>query len=116
MFANIAKPLARLTEEGCKFSWNSDCQQAFNTLKGHLSTAPALSYPFTDRHFILDTDARNVDIGGVLSQLQDGYEKVIGYFSKVLSKAERNYCVNRRELLAVKWNTSVDICIEKSSC
>ena len=28
-------------------------------------------------------------------------EKVIAYFSKVLNKSERNYCVTRRELLAV---------------
>jgi hypothetical protein len=49
----------------------------------------------------LDTDASNVGIGGVLSQVQDGHERVISYFSKTLSKVERNYCVTRRELLAI---------------
>ena len=36
----------------------------------------------------------------VLSQVQNGEERVIGYYSKTLSKPERNYCVTRRELLA----------------
>jgi len=36
-----------------------------------------------------------------LSQKQDGVEKVISYFSRVLNRAERNYCVTRRELLSI---------------
>ena len=49
--------------------------------------------------FIVDTDASNVWIGGVLSQVQDGSKHVVTYFSTTLSKAEMN-CVTRRELLA----------------
>ena len=32
-FSKIASPLTNLTKEGTKFSWTSDCQQAFNTMK-----------------------------------------------------------------------------------
>lgn len=100
-FANIAKPLTRLTEEGRRFIWEMDCQDAFKQLKHSLTSAPVLSYPLPEGQFVLDTDASNVGIGGVLSQIQDGHERVISYFSKTLSKPERNYCVTRRELLAV---------------
>jgi len=40
-------------------------------------------------------------IGAVMSQKQEGTEKVIAYFSRVLSKTGRNYCITRRELLAM---------------
>lgn len=38
---------------------------------------------------------------GALSQRQDGSERVIAYFSRIFGKAERNYCVTCRELLAI---------------
>ena len=50
--------------------------------------------------FYLDTDASDKGVGAVLSQEQDGRE-VLDYASRTLSKAERNYDVTRRELLAV---------------
>ncbi|XP_011637221.1 uncharacterized protein LOC105427251 [Pogonomyrmex barbatus] len=50
---------------------------------------------------ILDTDASGFGIGAILSQVQDGYERVIAYYSRVLNKPERNYCTIRRELLAL---------------
>jgi len=57
--------------------------------------------PREEGELVLDTDAPNFGIGAVLSQKQDGVEKVISYFSRVLNRAERNYCVTRRELLSI---------------
>ena len=60
-----------------------------------------MAHPQDDGQFILDTDASGTMIGCVLSQVQDGKEKVIAYESQTLSRTERNYCVTDRELLAV---------------
>ena len=57
--------------------------------------------PNDEGKFILDTDASNRSIGGVLSQIQDGVERVIAYASRSLDRRESNYCVTRKELLAV---------------
>ena len=60
-----------------------------------------MSFPTETDQFIIDTDASLVGQGAVLSQKIDGKEKVIGYFSKCFTRAERKYCVTRRELLAI---------------
>ncbi|KAG7517886.1 hypothetical protein JOB18_018680 [Solea senegalensis] len=48
-----------------------------------------------------DFDASNVGLGAVLSQVGPDAEKVVAYFSRILNKSERRYCVTWRELLAV---------------
>ena len=100
-YGDIAEPLVRLTDAKAEFRWTPACQQAFDNLKLRLTTAPILAYPNKEDQFILDTDASDVAIGAVLSQRQGHQEKVIAYGSKALSKEERNYCVTRKELLAV---------------
>ena len=100
-FSSIAAPLHKLAEKSARFVWTEDCEEAFNKLKQALSSAPILGYPMAEGQYILDTDASNFAVGGVLSQVQDGEERVIAYGSKSLKKAERNYCVTRRELLAI---------------
>ena len=76
-------------------------QNAFETLQKCLVTAPVLGYPDPKLPYILDTDASGDGVGAVLSQVQGGEERVIGYYSKTLTPPEKNYCVTRRELLAV---------------
>ena len=62
---------------------------------------PILGYPKDNGLYILDTDASDVGVGGVLSQIQNDQEVVISYGSRTLSPQEKNYCVTRKELLAV---------------
>lgn len=100
-FSSIAKPLYALTDKQFKFSWNEQCQRSFQELKRVMTSSPVFSFPLEKGEFVLDTDASGFGIGAVLSQVQQGQEKVIAYFSRTLSKTERNYCVTRRELLAI---------------
>ncbi|GFW34934.1 retrovirus-related Pol polyprotein from transposon 297 [Trichonephila clavipes] len=100
-FSNIARPLHKLTESKQKFQWTKECEDSFLQLKEALTSSPILIYPQPDKPFILDTDASNESVGAVLSQEIDGQERVVAYWSKYLSKPERNYCVTRKELLAI---------------
>jgi len=100
-FSSLAKPLYTLTENKSKFLWEDKCQDAFDELKRVLSSTPVFSFPREKGEFILDTNASNIRIGAVFSQRQEGKKKIIAYYSRVLNKPERNYCVTRRELLAI---------------
>src|SRR5437867_4229034 len=100
-FGQIAAPLHALTGKNSRFVWTEDCEIAFEALKQCLVSSPVLAMPSDHGEYRLDTDASNVAIGAVLSQVQGGEERVIAYASRTLSRSERNYCVTRRELLAV---------------
>ena len=76
-FSNIAKPQHQLSEKNAKFLWTEECNTAFRFLKQHLTKTPTLVYPDFKKPFILDTDASNVAIGALLSQVADGVDSVL---------------------------------------
>ena len=102
-FATIAAPLHALTSKARRFEWNQECQDAFEDLKKRLTSAPVLAMPLDEGRYYLDTDASYGSIGAVLSQVQEGQEKVIAYASRTLNRPEQNYCVTRKELLAIVY-------------
>ena len=81
--------------------WTMEADYAFQKLKHLLTVAPVLGYPTMEDPFVLDTDASLNGVGAVLSQVQNGQERALSYYSHRLSRAERNYCVTRRKLLAI---------------
>lgn len=62
-----------------------------------------LTFPTTEDHFILDTDASANGIEVVLSQIHNGQEGVISYAIKTLNQAEKRYCTTKREPLAIVY-------------
>jgi hypothetical protein len=61
--------------------WIEDCDLSFRTLKELLVSPSILSYPIRTGLFVLDTDESNFGLDAVLSQSQDGQERVICYYS-----------------------------------
>jgi hypothetical protein len=101
-FSEIAKPLHAMTSQKGDLQWTPESIRAFEKLKKVLTRTPILAYPdMLGEEFILDTDASGFAIGAVLSQVQEGQERVIAYASRTLSEEEQRYCTTRRELLAV---------------
>ena len=107
-YAKIAEPLNRLLKTGSIFKWDQHCQQAFETLKERLMTAPILVFPDFRKPFKLITDASDFALGAVLAQKNDkNQEQVISYASRTLQPPERKYTVTEKEALAVVWSTGL---------
>ena len=101
-YSRIAGPLFKLTQKSVRqYNWNECCTEAFQELKRRLTNPPILAFPRFDCKFLIATDASDSAIGAVLSQVQEGAEKVIAYWSRQLTKAERNYSTIEREALAI---------------
>ena len=100
-FATIARPLHELTKKGRHFEWTHRQEEAFELLKKKLTEAPVLATPRDEGMYYLDIDTSDQALGAVLQQEQDGVIRVIGYASRALSDAEKNYCTTRKELLAI---------------
>lgn len=100
-FSSVVSPLTSLLKRKAKWIWSEDQETSFNALKSALTQAPILARPDFDKPFQLQTDASDTGLGAVLTQIQDGEERVIAFCSRALSPAERNYTVTEKECLAV---------------
>jgi len=102
-YATVAAPLHDLTKKDVAYVWSPEAQPAFEMLKEALTSPPILAMPNDEDIMILDTDACDKSIAALLSQVQSGEERVIAYAGRILTKREVNYCITRKELLAVVY-------------
>ena len=106
-FADVATPLVTLTGKDVPFVWDASCSSAFGTLRDALIHVPILAFPTEAGQYILDTDASNFGLGGVLGQIQGDVECVVAYCSHTLRPSQQRYCTTKREMLA-----AVAMCIQ----
>ncbi|GJR01504.1 putative reverse transcriptase domain-containing protein [Tanacetum coccineum] len=85
------------TEKNKPYVWGDDEEEAFQTLKLKLCSAPILSLPEGSKNFVVYCDASLKGFGAVLLQR----ENVIAYASRQLRKNEENYTTHDLELGAV---------------
>ena len=85
--------------------WTQEHQGVLEKLVDCLANPPILGYPDYGLPFVLHTDASNEGLGAVLYQRQYGKMRVIGYGSRTLTTAEKNYHLHsgKLEFLALKW-------------
>ena len=96
-FSRISKSITGLLKNQAKFVWSPDCEEAFQTLKRLLTTAPVLAQLDIEKPFDVYCDASSIGIGCVL--MQEG--RVIAYASRQLKRNEEHYPTHDLELAAV---------------
>ena len=109
-YSKVARPLTAMLRKDATPNWDDPTaseRSAFEELKERLTSPPVLVLPKRDRPFMIDTDASAYQLGAVLLQQQDEANpsvwSPVGYWSKTLNDAERNYSATERECFAVVW-------------
>jgi hypothetical protein len=69
-YADICSPLFELLRKGTKWNWESKHEEAFESIKSSLQSAPVLGHPIEGLPYRLYTDASDMAIGCALQQIQ----------------------------------------------
>ena len=93
-----------LQKKAKKFKWTDEAEKAFNEIKKLLISPPVLKTPTSDGLFRLESDTSREGVGGTLLQKQGDKWVVIGYHSKRLPKAAKNFGVTELELTRLLVN------------
>ncbi|XP_062538482.1 uncharacterized protein LOC134206773 [Armigeres subalbatus] len=100
-FSGVTAALTDLLQTKSKLiRWDDDAERAFCDIKECLITSPILGSPDFSREFAIQTDASDVAVAGVLTQQQEGGERIISYFSHKLTTPQKNYHAAEKEALA----------------
>jgi hypothetical protein len=89
--------MTELLKKGVKYEWSQKCEDAFHTLRQHLTTALVLAQPDNTKSFEVYCNASGTGLGYVLMQ-DNG---VIAYACRALRPHEQNYPTHDLELAAV---------------
>ena len=100
-YSTTIVPLLTLLKKNQPFNWTNVCAEAFQNLKNIFKSANILNHPDSSKAFVVEADASDFAIGGVLSQEYDGMLRPVAYYSRKLSSPEINYEVHDKELLAI---------------
>jgi hypothetical protein len=94
--ATICRPLHEALKKN-NFTWGSDQNEAFTTLKKAMTTPLVLALPNIDLPFILETDASGTGLGAVLMQLG----RPIAFFSKAIGPKAASLSIYEKEAMAI---------------
>ena len=109
-FADISRPLTKLTRHNIMFKWTEQCQRAFNHLHELLMEYPILHYLDPKQGYVLYTDVSGIGWSGVLTQQhtdKKGRTKnhLICYVSGQFHGSQLNWAVLTKEAYAMYMST-----------
>ena len=99
--SKITAPLTHLTKKDVPFKWTEEEQEAFETLKRALITAPVLRSPDPELPYTVTTDASDVAVGAVLSQNDGSGDRPVAFTSNTLNETRRRYSTYDKEMFAI---------------
>ena len=94
--SELCEPLRRLTHKDVEWTWSAKQEEAFQSVKRAVTSAPALTYFSSTEPVEGQGDASCTGIGFVL--MQNG--QPVSYASRALTASEKNYSQIEKELLA----------------
>ena len=103
-FSKVCKPITNtLKTKGDKklWSWGPEQEKALEELKQMFTSAPILANFYHDRKAVIETDASDFALGRILSKYLGKRLHPVALHSWKLNKAERNYEIHVKELLAI---------------
>ena len=99
--SSLLHPLYKLLRKEVPWHWDAEQEKAFAASKELLTAADCLTHFDSSLELTLACDASAYGLGAVLShKMPDGSERPIGYTSRTLNDAERNYSQLEKEGLA----------------
>ena len=103
-FAEIASPLTEMLKKDVPFEMNKCQEQAWELLKEQTLKATELAFYKPNLINKVYTDASDIGIGGVFTQVNDNdEERPVRFLSRKLTETERRYDTVSKELLAISY-------------
>ena len=111
----VLKPITDLTRKAVCFIWGKLQEVAFHAIKKMISEPSVVHLPRLIGRFILYSDTSREHTGSSLWQIQEGKPHLIGYASKILPSACKNYSVTELEMTGLwvnigLWKTYLKRC------
>ena len=108
-FADILRPLAKLTGHKVEWDWCTKCDLSFEMMKDFMISAPILKYPDTTKPYTIFTDASKYGWAGVLTKehtsVVDGKEVTtnhpVSFVSAMFWGSQLNWAAMVKEAYAI---------------
>ncbi|KAL0317578.1 UNVERIFIED_CONTAM: Gag-pol polyprotein [Sesamum angustifolium] len=96
-YSETSRLMTGLLKKTETWSWTPQCQVSFDNVKRAMVIDPVLALPDMSKSFVVETDASDFILGGVL--MQDRHP--VAFEIRKLKNVERHYPVHEKELLVV---------------